>query len=49
MHGLGFEQSVLYSAFFYHRQRDVSVVIDADNLLCSGEIEDVGWPFESVP
>ena len=37
MHDLGFEQRVLDAAVFYHRLRDVSVVIHADDLVCAQE------------
>ena len=48
MRDLGFELSILHSSVFYHRPRNVIVVIHVDDFLCSGKIEDLQWLYESV-
>ena len=48
MRNLGFELSILHSSVFYHRIRNVIVVIHVDDFLCSGKIEDLQWLYESV-
>ena len=40
MRDLGFELSSLHSSVFYHRIRNVIVVIHVDDFLCSGKIKD---------
>ena len=48
MRDLGFELSILHSSVFYHRIRNVIVVIHVDDFLCSGKIKDLQWLYESV-
>jgi len=39
----GFRRSELHPALFYHPVRDIELAIHVDDMLCSGNVEDLEW------
>ena len=48
MESLGFTMSTLQPSVYYHREKDMVVVVHVDDFLCSGDVADLDWLHNSL-
>lgn len=48
MESFGFTMSVLQPSVYYHREKDMIVVVHVDDFLCSGDVADLEWLYKSL-
>ena len=48
MESFGFTMSVLQPSVYYHREKDMIVVVHVDDFLCSGDVADLEWLYNSI-
>ena len=48
MESFGFTMSVLQPSVYYHREKDMIVVVHVDDFLCSGNVADLEWLYNSM-
>jgi hypothetical protein len=48
LESLAFERSVLQPAVYYHRVREMVVIVHMDDVLCSGAAKDCEWLYTSL-
>ena len=44
----GFEVSLLQPSVYHHKKKDMLVVVHVDDFLCSGDLETLGWLYETL-
>ena len=48
MESIGFSMSILQPSVYYHRGKRMVVVVHVDDFLCSGNIDDLEWLYQSL-